>query len=79
MKQIFTNDSHIHLRTCDAASSYHFTPPITGSNIPKWDCVCELCDIMPDKDKKGKIIAKKCFFIHEKVINVFHKMFIFSQ
>ena len=28
--QIFTNNSHIHLRACDAASSYHCTSPIIG-------------------------------------------------
>ena len=37
--QIFTNNSHIHLLACDAASSYHCPYPITGSNIPKWDCI----------------------------------------
>ena len=31
--QIFSNNSHIHLRACDDASSYHRPSPITGSNI----------------------------------------------
>ena len=126
--QIFPNNSHIHLRACDAASSYHCTYPITGSNIPKWDCIlnccsdctrmnaphlessekidllftaslhkirfhlfqniskrpinglrqfkhkqiCELCDNIQDKDKRGIITANKCFFPHEEVIGVFH-------
>ena len=35
--------SHIHLRTCDAASSYHCPSPIVGSNIPKWDCILHCC------------------------------------
>ena len=38
-KQISPNDSHKHLRACDAASSYRFPSPITGSKIPKWDCI----------------------------------------
>ena len=33
--QIFQNNPHIHFRACYAASSYHCTYPITGSNIPK--------------------------------------------
>ena len=33
--QIYPNNSHIHLRSGDAASSYNFTFPITGSKIPK--------------------------------------------
>ena len=113
-KQIFPNDSHIHLRACDYASSHHCSYPLTGSNSPKWDCIfnccydcpminapflesseqlnhffpaslhkikfhifqniskclihrlrpfkhknmCELCDIIPGKDKKGRITVK---------------------
>ena len=34
-KQIFLYESYIHLRACDAASSYHCSSPITGSNITK--------------------------------------------
>ena len=37
--QIFPNNPLIHLRACDAASSYHCPSPITGSNIPKWDFI----------------------------------------
>ena len=33
--EIFPNNSHIHFRACDAASSCHFPSPINGSNIPK--------------------------------------------
>ena len=29
-RQIFPNDSHIHLLACDAASSYHFPSTIIG-------------------------------------------------
>ena len=32
-KQIFPNDLHVHLRACDAESTYNFPSPITGSNI----------------------------------------------
>ena len=35
--------------------------------------MCELCDIIPDKDKKGRITVNKCFVLHEEVIGVFHK------
>ena len=37
--QILPNNLHIHLRACDAASSYHFPSPIYGSNIPKLYCI----------------------------------------
>ena len=33
--KIFPNNPHIHLRACDAASSYHCPYPITVSNITK--------------------------------------------
>ena len=42
-KQIFPNDSHIYLRACDAASSYHCPPTIIGSKIPRWDCILNFC------------------------------------
>ena len=45
--QIFPNNPHIHLRVCDAASSYHFISPITGSNTPKWDCILNCCSGCP--------------------------------
>ena len=35
--------------------------------------MCELCDIIPDKYKKHRRIAKKYFFLHEEVIDVFHE------
>ena len=38
-KQIFPKDLHIHLRSCDTASSYHWSSRITGSKIPNWDCI----------------------------------------
>ena len=134
-KQIFLNDSHIHLRACDTASSYHCSSQINGSKIPKRDCIlnccsdfpmmnapflesseqlncffpaslrkikfhifqniskflihilipfkhnnmCELCDIVPERDKRGRIMVKKCFVLHEEVIDVFHEIFIFPQ
>ena len=46
-KQIFPNDSHIHLRACDDASSYHCTYPIIGSNIKKWYCILNCCYDFP--------------------------------
>ena len=41
-KQIFPNDSYIHLKACDAASSYHRPSPIFGYNIT---CRCKTCII----------------------------------
>ena len=35
--------------------------------------MCELCDIIPYKDKRGRIMAKKCFILREEVIDVFHE------
>ena len=45
--QIFPINSHIHFKVCDAALSYHFPSPITGSNIPKWDCILNCCSDCP--------------------------------
>ena len=45
--QIFSNNSHIHLRSCGASSSYHYPSPITESNIPKWDCIPIFCSDCP--------------------------------
>ena len=35
----------------------------------------ELCDIILEKDKRGIIMAKKCFVFHEEDIYVFHRKF----
>ena len=126
-KQIFPNDSYIHLKACDAASSYHRPSPIFGYNITKWDLflnccsdfpmmvapfiessekdyrlfpdylhkikfhifqniskllvqklkpfkynnISELCYIIIEKDKKGRIMVNICFVLHEEVIYVF--------
>ena len=43
--QIFPNNSHIHLRACDAASLYHCPSPIIGSTI--WDCIFNCCYDFP--------------------------------
>ena len=38
---------------------------------------CELCDNILDKDKRRRIMLKKCFVLHKEVIDVFHeKMYI---
>ena len=45
------NYSHIHLRACDDASSYHCSSPTTVSKIPKWDWTlngCSDCPMMND-------------------------------
>ena len=41
--QIFPNNSHIHIIACDDASSHHCPSPITGSDIPKRDCILNRC------------------------------------
>ena len=41
--QIFPNNLNIHWRACDAASSYHCPSPISGSNIPRWECIFNCC------------------------------------
>ena len=45
--QIFPNNLHIHLIASDSASSYHCPSRITGSNIPKWDCIFNCCSYFP--------------------------------
>ena len=35
----------------------------------------DLCDIIPDKDKRGIIMSNNCFVLHEEVIDVFHVFF----
>ena len=37
--QIFPNNSHIHLRVCDDASSYLCPSPNSVSDIQKWVCI----------------------------------------
>ena len=49
--------------------SIHGLRPFIHKNM------CELCDIIPDKDKKGIIMLKKCFVLHEEAIDVFHDKF----
>ena len=39
----------------------------------KYKNICELCDDILEKDKRGRINAKKCFVLHEEVIYVFHE------
>ena len=52
---------------------------IHGLRPFKHNNMCELCDIIPDKDKKVRIMANKCFALYEEVIDVFHEIFIFPQ
>ena len=47
-------------------NSIHRLRPFKHKNM------CELCDKIPDKDKKGISVAKKYFVFHEEVIDVFH-------
>ena len=41
--RIFSNNSHIHLRSCDSASSYHCPYPITVPKIPEWGFIINCC------------------------------------
>ena len=41
----------------------------------KYRNICESCDILTGKDKKGRIMAKKCFVLHEEVTDFFYEMF----
>ena len=45
--QIFPNNSHVHLRDCDATSSYNLPSKITGSKIPEWECILNCCYDFP--------------------------------
>ena len=45
--KIFPNNSHIHLRACDAVSSYHCPYPITVSDIAIWECILNCCSDCP--------------------------------
>ena len=45
--QIFPNNSHIHLRACDSASSYPSPSRIMGSKISKWGCILNCCSDCP--------------------------------
>ena len=46
---------------------------IHGLRTFKHKNMCELFDIIPDKDKKGIIMVKAFFVLHNEVIDVFHK------
>ena len=37
--------------------------------------MCELCYKILDKYKKGRLIVKKCFVLHEEVIDVFYEKY----
>ena len=39
----------------------------------KHNNMCELCDIIPEKYKKGRIMVKKCFIIHEEVTDFIYE------
>ena len=49
--------------------------PIHGLRPFKHNNMCKLCDIIPDKEKKGIIMAQKCFVLHEEVVDFFHEFF----
>ena len=45
----------------------------------KYKNTCELCDNMQNKYKRGRIMVKKTFVLHEEVIGVFHEKIKFLQ
>ena len=53
--------------------SIHVLRPFEHNNL------CEFFDIIPDKYKKGRIMVKKCFVLHEEVIDVSNNKNIFPQ
>ena len=55
---------------------FHIFRNISKSSIHrlrpfKYKNTCELCDKIIYKDKKGRIMVKKCFALHKEVIDVF--------
>ena len=52
---------------------------IHGLRPFKHNIMCRLCDIIPEKDKRGRIMAKKCFVLREEIMGFFHEEIIFSQ
>ena len=46
---------------------------IHGLRPFKHNNMCDLCNIIPDKYKTGRIMVEKYFVLHEEVIDVFHK------
>ena len=77
--QIFPNNTHIHLKSCDAVSSYHFTSPITGSNIPKQYCILNCCYDCPSMNSPYIESPEKldCFFpayLHQIKLHIFQNI-----
>ena len=50
---------------------------IHGLRTFKYRNICDLFDNVQDKDKRGRIMVKKCFVLHKEVIDIFHdKLYI---
>ena len=45
----------------------------------KYNDMCELCDTIMDKDKKGRIMVKKSFDLYKGVIDVFIEFYILTM
>ena len=41
----------------------------------KYNNMYDLCDNILDKYKRERIMVKKCYVLHEEVIDVFHEKF----
>ena len=48
---------------------------IHGLRPFKHNNMCELCDTINEKYKKGKIMVNKCFVLHEEILDVSHEYF----
>ena len=81
--QIFPNNSHINLRTCDDVSSYHYPSPITGSNIQKWDRIFDCfsgCQRMnaPYLESSDKLDSLFPVSLNKIRFHIFQRISIFS-
>ena len=52
---------------------------INGLRPFKYKNVCELCDNILDKEKRGRIMFKKGVVLHEEVIDAFYDFFTSPQ
>ena len=43
--------------------------------INKHKNMCELCDIILEKDKEGTMMVKQSSVLHERFLDVFHELF----
>ena len=81
--KVFSNNSHIHLRECNAAPSYNCTSSINVSNIQKEDCILNYCSDFPRMNAPYLESSEQldCLFtdsIHEIKFHIFQNISKFS-